>query len=181
MTRKFKLPDYEATLNTPILLKDALSEDHLARFVVDIISQLDLSTIYTCTWRMCRCAGYAERGGEAIAPESLLGLLFYGYASGIFSSRKLEKATYENLGVRYVAGGLHPDHTCTVRKCRCDTIANFRKTFLSELQGLFVQILLMAKVAGVLKMGNLSLDGSKTRSVRMHRKAMRSVINGFWK
>ena len=143
MTRKFKTPDYEATLNTPILLKDALSEDHLARFVVDNISQLDLSKIY---------AGYAERGGEAIAPESLLGLLFYGYASGIFSSRKLEKATYENLGVRYVAGGLHPDH---------DTIANFRKTFLSELQGLFVQILLMAKVAGVLKMGNLSLDGSK--------------------
>jgi transposase len=143
MTRKFKLPDYEATLNTPIFLKDALSEDHLAPFVVDIISQLDLSKIY---------AGYAERGGEAIAPESLLGLLFYGYASGIFSSRKLEKATYENLGVRYVAGGLHPDH---------DTIANFRKIFLSELQGLFVQILLMAKVAGVLKMGNLSLDGSK--------------------
>lgn len=141
--RKFKTPDYEATLNTPILLKDALSEDHLARFVVDIISQLDLSKVY---------AGYAERGGEAVAPESLLGLLFYGYASGIFSSRKLEKATYENLGVRYVAGGLHPDH---------DTIANFRKTFLPELQGLFVQILLMAKVAGVLKMGNLSLDGSK--------------------
>ena len=143
MTRKFKTPDYEATLNTPILLKDALSEDHLARFVVDIISQLDLSKIYT---------RYAERGGEAIAPESLLGLLFYGYASGIFSSRKLEKATAENLGVRYVAGGLHPDH---------DTIANFRKSFLSELQGLFVQILLLAKVAGVLKMGNLSLDGSK--------------------
>ena len=104
MTRKFKTPDYEATLNTPILLKEALSEDHLARFVVDIISQLDLSKIY---------AGYAERGGEAIAPESLLGLLFYGYASGIFSSRKLEKATYENLGVRYVAGGLHPDHDTT--------------------------------------------------------------------
>jgi len=143
MTRKFKTPDYEATLNTPILLKDAQSEDHLARFVVDIISQLDLSKIYT---------RYAERGGEAIAPESLLGLLFYGYASGIFSSRKLEKATAENLGVRYVAGGLHPDH---------DTIANFRKSFLSELQGLFVQILLLAQVAGVLKMGNLSLDGSK--------------------
>jgi transposase len=143
MTRKFKHPDYEATLNTPILLKDALCQDHLARFVVEIILQLDLSKIY---------AGYAEKGGEAIAPECLLGLLFYGYASGIFSSRKLEKASYENLGVRYVAGGLHPDH---------DTIANFRKTYLSELQGLFVQILLLAKVAGVLKMGNLSLDGSK--------------------
>jgi len=81
-----------------------------------------------------------------------LGLLFFGYASGIFSSRKLERATHENLGARYVAGGLHPDH---------DTIANFRQTFLPELQGLFVQILLLAKVAGILKMGNLSLDGSK--------------------
>ena len=143
MSRKFKKPDYEATLKSPISLEEALPANHLARFVVDIIKQLDLSRIY---------AGYAEQGGEALAPEALLGLLFYGYATGIFSSRKLEKATYENLGVRYVVGGLHPDH---------DTIAHFRKTFLGELQGLFVQILLLAKLAGVLKMGNLSLDGSK--------------------
>ncbi len=101
MTRKFKKPDYEATLKAPIVLEEALPANHLARFVVDIISQLDLSRIY---------AGYAEQGGEAIAPEALLGLLFFGYATGIFSSRKLEKATYENLGARYVAGGLHPDH-----------------------------------------------------------------------
>ncbi len=143
MSRKFKSRDYEATLKTPIVLEEALPVNHLARFVVDIIVQLDLSKIY---------AGYAEQGGEAIAPEALLGLLFFGYSTGLFSSRKLEKATYENLGARYVAGGLHPDH---------DTIANFRKTFLPELQGLFVQILLLATVAGILKMGNLSLDGSK--------------------
>jgi transposase len=143
MSRKFRVPDYEATLSTPILLGEALPADHLARFVVDIISQLDLSKIY---------AGYAERGGEAIAPEVLLGLLFYGYATGTFSSRKLEKATYENLGFRYVAGGLHPDH---------DTIANFRATFLAELGELFVQILMLAKLAGQLQLGNLSLDGSK--------------------
>jgi len=143
MSRKFRTPDYEATLSTPIRLGDALSADHLVRFVVDIISQLDLSKIY---------AAYAERGGEAIAPEVLLGLLFYGYASGVFSSRKIEKATYENLGFRYVAGGLHPDH---------DTIANFRKTFLAELEDLFVQILMLAKLAGKLELGDLSLDGSK--------------------
>jgi transposase len=143
MSRKFKTPDYEGTLNTPIQLGDALGADHLARFVVDIISQLDLSKIY---------AGYAERGGEAIAPEVLLGLLFYGYATGEFSSRRIEKASYENLGFRYVAGGLHPDH---------DTIANFRATFLVELEDLFVQILILAKLAGKLKLGNISLDGSK--------------------
>jgi len=143
MTRKFRTPDYEATLKTSISLEEVLPANHLARFVVDIISQLDLNQIYAC---------YAEQGGEAVAPEALLGVLFYGYATGTFSSRKLEKATHENLGMRYVAGGLHPDH---------DTIAHFRKTFLGELQELFVQILLMAVLSGVLKLGNISLDGSK--------------------
>jgi len=95
---------------------------------------------------------YAPAGGEAIAPEILLGLLFYGYATGVFSSRKIEKATYESIPFRFIAGGLHPDH---------DTIANFRKTFLAEIQELFVQILLVAQAAGVLKLGNLSLDGSR--------------------
>lgn len=146
MARKFKTPDYEAALNAPIILGEAIPAQHLARFVVDIVAQLDLGKIY---------AGYAEQGGEAIAPEALMGLLFYGYATGVFSSRKIEKATYENLGFRYVAGGLHPDH---------DTIANFRKTFLVELQGLFVEILMLAKIAGVLKIGNLSLDGSKVHA-----------------
>src|SRR3972149_127000 len=76
----------------------------------------------------------------------------YGYTTGLFSSRKIEKATYESIPFRFIGGGLHPDH---------DTIANFRKTFLAEIKGLFVQILLVAQAAGVLKLGNLSLDGSK--------------------
>jgi transposase len=143
MSRKFRTANYEETLKQSIRLGDALPPDHLARFVVDLIAQLDLSKIY---------AGYAPIGGEAIAPEILLGLLFYGYATGVFSSRKIEKATYESIPFRYLAGGLHPDH---------DMIANFRKTFLAEIQELFVQILLVAQAAGVLKLGNLSLDGSK--------------------
>ncbi len=143
MSRKFRTPDYDATLKAMVSLSEALPTNHLARFVVDIVAQLDLSQVY---------GRYAPQGGEAIAPEVLLALLFYGYATGVFSSRKIEKATYEHLAFRYVAGGLHPDH---------DTIANFRKTFLPEIQDLFVQILLLAKLAGVLKLGNLSLDGSK--------------------
>lgn len=143
MTRKFKTADYNATLNLTIRLEEALPLNHLARFIVDVIAQLDLSQIY---------ARYAPVGGEPIAPEILLGLLFYGYATGVFSSRKIEKATSESIPFRFVAGGLHPDH---------DTLANFRKTFLPELHALFVQILLLAQVAGVLKLGNLSLDGSK--------------------
>jgi len=137
------MANYEETLNQTIRLGDALPSDHLARFVVDILEQLDLSKIY---------GQYAPVGGEAMAPEILLGLLFYGYATGVFSSRKIEKATYESIPFRYVAGGQHPDH---------DTIANFRKTFLADIQELFVQILLVAQAAGVLKLGNLSLDGSK--------------------
>ncbi len=143
MSRKFRTANYEETLNQTIRLAEALPPQHLARFVVDIISQLDLSRIYK---------QYAPIGGEAIAPEILLGLLFYGYATGLFSSRKVEKATYESIPFRFIAGGMHPDH---------DTIANFRKTFLAEIKELFVQILLVAQAAGVFKLGNISLDGSK--------------------
>ena len=154
MSRKFTKPDYAATLKASISLGEALPANHLARFVVDIVGQLDLSTIYS---------RYAIRGGEAIAPEALLGLLFYGYSTGRFSSRKIERATYEDLGFRFVAGALHPDH---------DTIANFRKTFLPELQGMFVQILLLAQLSGVLKVGNLSLDGSKIHADASKSKAV---------
>ena len=143
MSRQFRTANYAETLNQTIRLAEALPEQHLARFVVDLVAQLDLSQIY---------AKYAPQGGEAIAPEILLGLLFYGYATGLFSSRKIEKATYESIPFRYIAGGLHPDH---------DTIAHFRKTFLNEIKDLFVQILLLAQAVGVLKLGNISLDGSK--------------------
>jgi transposase len=143
MSRKFRTANYEETLKQTIRLEEALPADHLARFVVEIIGQLDLSKIY---------GQYAPKGGVAIAPEILLGLLFYGYATGTFSSRKIEIASYENIPMRYIAGGQHPDH---------DTIAHFRKTFLVQIKELFVQILVVAEAAGVLKLGNISLDGSK--------------------
>ena len=154
MTRKFTKPDYTATPNVQISLGEAIPANHLARFVVDMVAQLDLSAIYK---------RYGVRGGEAIAPEALLALIFYGYSTGRFSSRKIERASYEDLGFRFVAGGLHPDH---------DTIANFRKTFLPELEGLFVQILLLAQLSGVLKVGNLSLDGSKIHADASKSKAV---------
>lgn len=143
MSCRFKEVDYEESLEQIILIRECLPEDHLARFIVDIIKLLDLSVIY---------AHYAPVGGIAYAPEILLGLLFYGYATGIFSSRKIEKATYESIPFRFIAGGLHPDH---------DTIAHFRKTFLEEIVDLFAQVLVIACEMGVLKLGNISLDGSK--------------------
>lgn len=137
-----------------IKLSDALPPSHLARFVVDIIAQLDLGNIY---------ARYAPGGGAALAPEVLLGLLFYAYATGVFSSRKIERATYDSIPFRFIAGGLHPDH---------DTIANFRKTFLPEVKELFVQILLLAQTVGVLHLGNISLDGSKIHADASKSKAV---------
>lgn len=154
MPRTFKTADYATTLKLTVSLEEAVPPNHLARFIVDVIAQLDLSAIY---------AHYGERGGEAIAPEVLLALLFYGYATGLFSSRKIEKATYESLPFRFIGGGLHPDH---------DTLASFRKTFLPELKDLFVQILLLAQAAGVLKVGNLSLDGTKIHADASKSKAV---------
>ena len=143
MTRKFRSADYEATLNLQISVHDVLPPDHLARFIVDVIAQLDLGEIYR---------QYSEQGAPAYAPEVLLGLLFYGYATGIFSSRQIEKATYEMIPFRYVAGDMHPDH---------DTIAHFRRENLAQLKDMFVQILLIAQEMGHLQLGHVSLDGSK--------------------
>lgn len=143
MNGRFQTVDYEAMLSQTVRIQDVLPEQHLARFIVTVIAQFDLTAFYE---------RYGPRGGVAIMPEVLLALLLYGYASGVFSSRKLERATHDSIAFRYVAGGLHPDH---------DTIANFRKTFLAEIQALFVQILLLAQVYGVLKLGNVSLDGTK--------------------
>ena len=143
MSRNFISADYEAVLDAKIRLGDVLAVDHLARFVVSIIKQLDLKGIY---------AGYSEQGGAAYAPELLLGLLIYGYATGVFSSRKIERATYEVVPFIFIAGGKHPDH---------DTINNFRSHFLSEVKELFVQVLLIAQAMNILRLGNISVDGSK--------------------
>jgi transposase len=154
MTRKFKTVDYEAALDQTVSLREALPANHLARFVVDVVAELDLTGIYE---------RYGVRGGEAYAPELLLALLFYGYATGVFSSRKIEKSTYETLSFRFVAGGLHPDH---------DTLANFRKTFRAEIKELFVQVLLLAQAAGYLTLGNISMDGSKVHANASKSKAV---------
>jgi len=146
VTRKFSMVDYEKALDQTITIRDVLPPDHLARFIVRVISWLDVSAIY---------AKYSDEGGEAYAPELLLGLLFYGYATGVFSSRKIEKATYESIPFRFLAGGRHPDH---------DTIATFRKAFLPEITDLFAQVLVVAHELGVLKLGHISVDGSKVHA-----------------
>jgi transposase len=154
MARRFKKVDYEKALDQTVTIRECLPPDHLARFIVAIIALLDLSAIYAC---------YAVVGGEAYAPEILLGLLFYGYTTGVFSSRKIERATYESIPFRFIAGGLHPDH---------DTIANFRKTFLPQITGLFAQVLVVVCEMGLLNLGNISLDGSKIHADASKSKAV---------
>jgi len=142
MSRLFKRADYDATLQQTVTLDECLPPGHLARFLIDVIAQLDFAAFYR---------RFGPRGGVAYAPELLFGLLIYGYATGVFSSRKLERATYDTVPFRVLAGNQHPDH---------DTIAVFRRTFLAELQDLFVQVLLLAQEVGVLTLGNISIDGS---------------------
>jgi transposase len=154
MARKFKTADYEKTLSLQITLRDVLPPDHLARFIVDVIAQLELRTIYR---------KYSDQGRPPYAPEVLLGLLFYGYATGVFSSRKIERATYEVIPFRFIAGDMHPDHA---------TIALFRQQNLAELKELFVQILLIAQAMGQLQVGNVSLDGSKIHADASKSKAI---------
>ena len=136
--------------NTPYLLspslQDWLPENHLARFVVDVVAQLDLRPIKKM---------YAGRGSQAYHPEMLLALLFYGYATGVYSSRKIEQATYDSVAFRFISANTHPDH---------DTIATFRKRFLDKLGPLFVQILMLAREMGFLKLGKVSLDGTKIKA-----------------
>jgi transposase len=154
MSRLFKTADYEATLKTSVRLEECLPQDHLARFVVDIVAQLDLAPLY---------ARYANRGGAPYAPEILLALLFYAYATGTFSSRKIEQATQETAAFRFLAGNYSPDH---------DTIAAFRKQFLPELKGLFVQMLLLAQQMGLVELGNIYMDGTKIEADASKSKAV---------
>jgi transposase len=130
----------------PPSMNDWLPERHLARFVVEIVEQLDLKGM--------ECA-YRGTGSAPFHPALLLSILIYGYATGVFSSRKLENATHDSIAFRFVAADEHPDH---------DTLNTFRKRFLKEIEGLMVQVLMIARVMGVLKLGNIALDGSKIKA-----------------
>jgi transposase len=138
----------------PPSVDEWLPEGHLARFVVEVIDQLDLSKL---TRR------YSGKGSAAYHPSMILALLVYGYASGTFSSRKIERATYDSVAFRFIAANHHPDH---------DTLAHFRKTFLVELEDLFVQVLALAQAMKLVKLGQISLDGTKIKANASKHKAL---------
>ena len=139
----FRTIDRETGFLLPPSVDEWLPEKHLARFVVEVVDGLDLRAM---------SGSYRGSGSASYHPRMLLGLLVYGYATGVFSSRKLERATYNSVAFRFIAANDHPDH---------DTIATFRRRFLKEIEALFVQVLQLAREMGVLKMGTVALDGTK--------------------
>ncbi len=138
----FRPVDRDTGFLMPPSVDEWLPERHLARFVVEVIEGLDLRAMI---------GSYRGSGEAAYHPSILLGILVYGYATGVFSSRKLERATYDSVAFRFIAANRHPDH---------DTIAAFRRRFLQQIEALFVQVLL-ARELGVLKLGTVALDGTK--------------------
>jgi len=139
----FRSIDRETGFLLPPSVDEWLPQKHLARFVVEVIDGLDLRAM---------SGSYRGSGSASYHPRMLLGILVYGYATGVFSSRKLERATYDSVAFRFIAANDHPDH---------DTIAAFRRRFLKEIEALFVQVLMLAREMGVLKMGTVALDGTK--------------------
>ena len=139
----FRPVDRDTGFLMPPSVDEWLPERHLARFVVEVIAGLDLRAM---------TADYRGSGEASYHPSVLPGLLVYGYATGVFSSRKLERATDDPVAFRCIAANQHPDH---------DTIATFRRRFLKQIEALFVQVLVMAREMGVLKLGTVALDGTK--------------------
>ncbi len=127
----------------PPSLDEWLPQRHLARYVVDVVEGLDLRA---------KTGRYRGSGEASYHPQLLLGLIIYGYATGVFSSRKLERATYDSVAFRFIAANEHPDH---------DTIAVFRRRFLPQIEALFVQVLGVGREMGVLKLGRVALDRTK--------------------
>jgi transposase len=142
----FRDVDRRTAFLLPPSIDEWLPERHLARFVVEVIAGLDLGGMI---------GAYRGSGSAAPHPRMLLGVLIYGYATGVFSSRKLERATYDSVAFRYIAANDHPDH---------DTMATFRRRFLKEIERLFVRVLLLAREMGVLKLGTVGLDGTKIQA-----------------
>jgi transposase len=130
----------------PPSVDEWLPQRHLARFVVEVIDGLDLSELVKA---------YRGSGSASYHPAMLLGLMVYGYATKTFSSRAIERATYDSVAFRFIAGNEHPDH---------DTIATFRKRFLPQIQALFVEVLKLARTMGMLKLGTVALDGTKVHA-----------------
>jgi len=151
---RFVAVDRDTAYLLPPSVDEWLPQDHLARFVVEVIDQLDLSEL---------TRQYAGRGSDAYHPAMMLGLLVYGYATGVHSSRKIERACHDSVAFRFIAANTQPDH---------DSIATFRRRFLVQIEALFVQVLMLAREMKCLKLGHIALDGTKIAANASKHKAL---------
>jgi transposase len=157
MGKTFRAYNVDQRLLLPPDMRQWLPEGHLALFLLDVVSQLDLSTI---------TAVYEQgdgRGQPPYHPVMMVTLLLYAYCTGKPSSRRIERATYEEVPYRVLAGDQHPDH---------DSIAAFRQRHLRALARLFVQGLQLCEAAGLVKLGHVALDGTKIKANASKHKAM---------
>ena len=154
-TAKFRSYDPDQLFLLPPDIKSWLPEDDLAYFIIDVVNRLDLREI-TKTYD-------SSRGQPAYHPRMMTSLLFYAYCKGVASSRQIEQATYHSIPFRVVTANQHPDH---------DTIAAFRQRHLKALADLFVQVLQLCRKAGLIKLGHVSLDGTKVNANASKHKAM---------
>lgn len=157
MSKQFRTCSLDQPLLLPPSLQDWLPEKHLARFIADVTEALDLSQILD---------EYGRRDGRGTLgyhPLMMVRLLLYGYCLGTVSSRKLERATYQDVAFRYLAADQHPDH---------DSIASFRQTHLQALAGLFMQALQLCEKAGLVKLGHVAINGTKLKANASKHKAM---------
>ena len=151
---RFIAVDRDTAYLLPPSVNEWLPQNHLARFVVEVIDQMDLSELVR---------QYAGRGSAAYHPAMLLGLLVYGYATGVHSSRKIERACHDSVAFRFIAANTQPDH---------DSIATFRRRFLAQIEALFVQVLVLAREMKCLRLGNIALDGTKIAANASKHKAL---------
>ena len=154
MSNKFQEINREEKIIIPGNMDGWLDKGSLSRFIVTIVDELDTRAIENA---------YKGGGSAPYPPKMMLSLLFYSYARGTFSSRKIEESTYELIPVIYITGGLHPDH---------DSINNFRKRFFPEIKKLFKDILEFAYEMEIFKLANISIDGTKIKANASKHKAM---------
>jgi transposase len=157
MGKSFRADELNQSLLFPPSLHDWLPDNHLARFLADVVSALDLDAIYS---------SYSEKDGRglsAYAPLMMVRVLLYGYATGVYSSRKIQTKTYDDVAFRFLSADEHPDHS---------TLAEFRKRHLQALAGLFMQALQLCSKAGLVKLGHVAIDGTKIKASASKHKAM---------
>ena len=157
MGKSFRADDLNQSLLFPPSLHDWLPEHHLARFLADVVNAVDLEGIY---------ASYSAkdgRGMSAYAPAMMVRVLLYGYATGVYSSRKIQAKTYDDVAFRFLSADEHPDHS---------TLAEFRKRHLKALAGLFLEAVQLCAKAGLVKLGHVAIDGTKIKANASKHKAM---------